>query len=479
MSMASWFQASRTGRALAAAAIVLSAGGLVLFRTSAHARTDMPVHGSGSTASAAGGAAFAGPGLHGTMVLSHANVLAGGEQPLFADVRLVADGSPDAMERAPLAMAVVLDTSGSMSGEKIEQAKDSCLKLLREMHDDDQISFVRYSDSAQVVQSLARVGSVRESLTARIRTLSADGGTSIPSGLQAGLGTLRAAPQGIVERVVLVSDGLDGSRVRSEQLAASSFDRGVTVSSLGIGLDFDESYMGAVALAGHGNFAFVQDTSALASFLRRELKETAHTTVENAVVRVALPGGMRLVRAFGADPVAAGQSVDLKLGAMYAGEERRVLLELATSLEPGDVRGVEGTVRWTRVGGGAGEATIPRVEVVASSDAAKVERGRDGAVLARAASVVTSERELEATRAYSRGEVARAQALIDQNMGELRAAQALAPAPAASALEKQWQSYGATKAVFSTAAPAGTVGKAHAKAASVLNQSNAKAASAF
>ena len=73
------------------------------------------------------------------------------------------------------------------------------------------------------------------------------------------------------------------------------------MSSLGIGLDFDESYMGGVARSGHGNFAFVKDGSALAGFLKRELNETASTTIEGAVVRVKVPHGMHFVSATGAD----------------------------------------------------------------------------------------------------------------------------------------------------------------------------------
>jgi Ca-activated chloride channel family protein len=274
-------------------------------------------------------------------------------QRLYADVTIVADPSSEAHQHAPLAMVVTLDTSGSMSGEKIAQAKSSISRLLRDMKDDDEVAFVRYSDRAELVQPLARVGSIRESLIARVNALEAGGGTAIPLGLAAALDTLGSrwgdTPQapggdhgGRVRRVVLVSDGLDSSRVESERLASSSFGRGITVSSMGIGLDFDESYMGGVARAGHGNFGFVNDGPALAMFLERELNETAGTTVLGTTVRVVLPDGVRFVRATGADARQDGAGVELKVGSLFAGEERRVLVELGATMNEGAAAAVSG-----------------------------------------------------------------------------------------------------------------------------------------
>jgi Ca-activated chloride channel family protein len=474
MSFMSWVIVPKIRRGLAASAVVLAAGGLVLFHADAKATpmyepplglgTSLPVGSNAST--------FAGPGMHGSFALSHSSVLPGTGRPVFADVTLSADSSSDARAHAPLAMVIVLDTSGSMSGEKISQAKSAIAHLLNDMKDDDEVAFVRYSDAAQLIQPLTRVGSVRGALIARINRLEADGGTAIPRGLAAGLDALGGEKGDRVRRVVLVSDGLDDSRPESEHLASSSFERGITISSMGIGLDFDESYMGSVARAGHGNFGFVNDAAALASFLRRELKETSATVVENARVRVSLPAGLSFVRATGADARQDGAAVELSVGSLFAGEERRVLLELSASLNEGGTAAVEGFATWQRVDGSAGAAKIPTVSLVAVNDAARVDKGRDGTVLARATSVAASERELDAAKAYAQGDKDRADSLIRQNIAELGAARALAPAPAASSLAAQSSTYERTRQAFSNAAPESTAGKFHAKAAAASNFAN-------
>jgi len=479
MALLDWLQNPRVRRTLAASAVVLATGGLVLFRAPAS---------SGATGilqpqASATQATFAGPGLHGSVGLSQGVLLAGGERDVYAEVRLQADPSERATVRAPLALAIVLDTSGSMYGEKIEQAKQSVLELMRDMRDDDEIAVIRYSSDVSVVQPLARLGSVRSSLSERVRQIEADGGTAIPLGLRSGMKALEEAGRGRVRRIVLVSDGLDSSRNESQHLAGDSFEHGVTVSSLGIGLDFDEAYMGGVAQSGHGNFGFVKDSPALSAFLERELNETASTTIEGAVVHLRLPHGLRFVSATGADAKVQDQGADssddveLRFGSLFAKDERRAVLHLVARLDAGDTAQIASDATWTQVVASASTPFVPAhvdiqpLAIRGSFDSRSIEQSRDPVVLASATSVIASERQLEATQAYARGDVARAQQLIDQNIASLGAVAASAPAPVATALAKQQAAYGATKKSFS-AAPGSVAGKVAAKRAYEVDSSN-------
>ena len=466
MSLADWLQNPRIRRTLAASAVVLATGGLVLFRSPTPSIAGpLAVHTDATHAT------FAGPGLRGSVALSHGAVLAGGDRDVYAEVRLSADPAERSGDRAPFALAIALDTSGSMmEDEKLDQAKRAVLELVRDMRDDDQIAVVRYSDYATVVQPLARVADVRETLAVQVRQLEAAGGTAIPRGLQSALGLLQEAGRGRVRRVVLVSDGLDSSRLESEHLAKQSFDHGVTISSLGIGLDFDESYMGAVAREGHGNFAYVKDGSTLASFLQRELHETASTTIEGAVVKLELPSGVRFVSAAGADArVVDDKAIELRFGSLFARDERRAIVHLTARLDAGETVQVGAAADWTQILPSAGAPFVPaRIEIGALSlrgavDTQSVEQSRDGVVFADATSVIASQRELEATTAFANGDVRRAQQLIEQNVNELNAAAALAPS-AAPKLKKQLAAYDETKQSFH-AAPGSGAGRAAAKRA--------------
>jgi len=481
--MSLWLRSAKVRRAFALSAVVVATGGLVLYKapSSSALPTSSPVLGADGKSSVA----FKGPGAHGVLSLSHTKVLSGQTTPVHAELKLVADASEKTPVRAPVSLAVVLDTSGSMSGAKIEDAKRSVLRLISDMRDEDEIAVIRYSDTSEVIQPLARLGSVRESLSARVRQLEAGGGTNIPGGLSQGLRSLDDAGewQGSktsrrVRRIVLVSDGLDSTRVQAESIARASFSSGITVSSLGIGLDFDESYMGAVAQSGHGNFAFINDGSSLAGFLKRELEETATTTVENARVNIQLPDGVRFVSASGADASFDGSSIELRLGSLFAGDERRVIVELtADGASPAaDVRAI---ASWNEVGRASTTTNVPVLTLVASNDAAEVERGRDGAVLASATSVIASKRQLEAANAYARGDVATATRLTAQNEADLAAAIAVAPPAAAPTIAAQRSAYTAQKKGFTTHRPGSAEGKVVTKSAAVKDLDNLSRKSSF
>jgi Ca-activated chloride channel family protein len=480
-SIVTWLRTPRIRRGLAASAVLLSAGGLILFRapTTFGGPTPPPSY-STPLGQGTNFTTFSGPGMHGQIALSHTRLLAGTPTRVYAEVRMVADAGDRPVDRAPISMAIVLDTSGSMEGEKIQQAKDSVVRLIRDMRDDDEVAFIRYADDASVLQPLTRVGNVRSALIDQIRAIQAGGGTAIPRGLSAGLAQLDLAARGRVRRVVLASDGLDSTRAEAERLASSSFERGITVSSMGIGLDFDESYMGSVARAGHGNFAFVKDASALAGFLKQELVETATTSIENATVRLQLPASMRFVRAIGADARVNGtrwpgggsttSDIDLSVGSLFAGDERRVIVEMEGTASPGAQLAFGGSVSWNRVGGAHSDVGIGQLALIGTTDPSAVEAGRDGRVFASATSVTASTAQLEAAEAYQKGDVDKAQRLMDLSILELQVAATSAPAPAASALERQWTEYKARKPAM--AKPGSGAGNMAAKKGAATDNNN-------
>ncbi|MEZ4219562.1 MAG: VWA domain-containing protein [Polyangiaceae bacterium] len=458
----------RARRGLAAAAVALSLGGLVLART--------PNQGSqlslgtllGDTA-----ASFRGPGAHGTLKLSQGKVVASAPGTLYAELTLSADDVASQGERAPLSLAIVFDTSGSMSGDKIERSKQSVSQLIGRMRDQDEIAFIRYDSSHEVLQPLERVGEVRSTLLQRIDAISAGGGTNIPPALSRGLDEVSRAAPGRVRRVVLVSDGLDSSRQSAEALARGSAASATTVSALGIGLDFDESYMSGVANAGRGNFGFVENSGALARFLNRELDESANTVVDDVRAHFQLPAGMRFVRAVGAEVLDQGQGqLSLALGSLFAKDERRVILELETQAEQGEQLALGTRLSWRRIGGANADVTVPQLQVIGDADRDAVAASRDPSVMASATSALASLRQLRAAEAYAKGDLNTANTLMDESLAALSAVAAEAPAADQAALERQRAEVASAKRSFRAASPKSAAAKSAGKASAAANAKN-------
>jgi Ca-activated chloride channel homolog len=472
MSHSGWSRASRSNKGIALIAVVLSVGGLVLLRAPKGATAlDKPI-----AVDAVGGnrsSNFAGPGLRGALTLSHSSVLAKPGFELFGDLKLVADKA-EQTARAPIAMAVVLDASGSMQGEKIDEAKRSIRRLIADMQDNDEISLVRYSSSSEVLQPMRRLGDVRSALLASVDAIQADGGTNIPSGLRQGRDTLRQASSGRVKRIILVSDGLDSTRAEAEQLAVDAAESGVVTSSMGIGLDFDEMYMSSVASKGHGNFAFVKDGAALAAFLKRELLETAGTVVENTRVKITLPQGVRFVRATGAEASVDGSEVTLKTRALFSGEENRVFLEFETDLSAGATRVFGTQASWDKIGGGHSDVKGEALALIATTNEAQVTASLDSRVYAQSATIRSSRMQLQATEAFAKGDVVGGQRIVHQNAMELRAAASAAPTAFAPLMKARAAEYETDSARLSAG---GTQGKAAAKSAVAREHGFAKSGS--
>jgi Ca-activated chloride channel homolog len=150
MAFSGLLRSSKVRRAFAVSAVALATGGLILYK--APQSSALPTKGFVSfIAEGKNSVAFSGPRAHGQLSLSHTKILAGQTTPIYAELKLVADASETAPVRAPISLAVVLDTSGSMSGAKIEDAKRSVLRLISDMRDEDEIAVVHYSDSSTLL----------------------------------------------------------------------------------------------------------------------------------------------------------------------------------------------------------------------------------------------------------------------------------------------------------------------------------------
>jgi Ca-activated chloride channel family protein len=490
MSIHTLFARKQYARAVAAGAVALAAGGIVLLRAERPGHTASPQGGfqgirtAPGTAAGAPRAEFQGPAARGRVALSQGAITSNGDQHVFAEVRITADRSAGAPVARPVAMAVVLDISGSMSGEKIEQAKTSVLQLVERMRDTDQIALVTYSDSARIVQPLAPVALVRSALRMTIPTIQIEGGTNIPAGLSTGAAALASAGVGLVRRIVLVSDGQDTSGRPLEGVRAEvrmRADQGVTVSTLGIGMDYSEPYMTALADSGRGNYEFLRTGSELAAFLGRELQQANNTTVERAVAELSLPSGWRLDRAIGSEAQGRFGNVSIPIGSLFAGDERRVVLDLVAPA--GAAVGTSFDLRfranWHAVATAqdvrVGDGTLA-VRVVGSDGEAVA--SRDMTVFAESQSAVLALRQRDAVEAWRSGDMARAQAIAASNVAALNSLQLAAPS-AAPALARQASTYSRESAAFGALSAGSEAGRAFGLSANVRHRAAGMRSAAY
>ena len=228
-------------------------------------------------------AAVAAPTITLEVAPEHRILPADTEQEIFIRVKLaVPDATTSVRQAQKLDLAVALDVSGSMHGQnKIENAILAAQKAVDMLANGDTFCLVTYSSNAQLLIPVTVITpSSRQSLKNTISRVITRGNTALYAGVSLAADQLieiEAAP-GRVRRVILLSDGQanEGPSSPAElgHLGAQLFRHGLTVTTIGLGNDYNEDLMTALAHRGSGNFYFVGESAELAGILESELAAT-------------------------------------------------------------------------------------------------------------------------------------------------------------------------------------------------------------
>jgi Ca-activated chloride channel family protein len=259
-----------------------------------------------------------------------------GKSSLWAALRIAAGAGPLERERAPLALALVIDVSGSMKGEAIANVLKSCEIVAELLTEKDRLAIVTFADHAGVRCGLTVVDEPgRASILAAIRGITADGATNMHNGLEVGAGLLINAPAGLRKVMVVLSDGQPNRGLASaDQLG--TYVRGLRplgVSSLGFGLHHDENVLSAVATAGSGRYAYVPDPIGARVELARAALAHGGIVADSLEMKFKPAEGVELVKVLPTVQLRHGGSgIAASLGDVFVDESRIVAVELALDL---------------------------------------------------------------------------------------------------------------------------------------------------
>ncbi|MCA9544366.1 MAG: VWA domain-containing protein [Myxococcales bacterium] len=324
-------------------------------------------------------------------------------------------------ERTPINVALVLDKSGSMSGEKIMRAKEAARRAVDQLAADDIVSIIAYDSTVRVLVPATKA-SDKEAIRDGIDRITPGGNTALFAGVSKGADELRKfLDKERVNRVVLLSDGLANVGPQSpgelERLGSRLAREGMSVTTLGLGLDYNEDLMVRLARASDGNHVFVERADDLARFFALEFGDVTSVVAQDVVVTIECAEGIRPVRVLGRDADIVGQRVTARIRQIVSEREKFVLLEV--EVPPGEV-GAKLDVARVQVSYGnlatrTTDTLDARVGAEYVADKAEMERQADKKVMVDAVQLIATEKNRVALTLRDEGRQQEAQQVLQDN----------------------------------------------------------------
>jgi len=302
-------------------------------------------------------------------------LLADEEETVVLKVGLSAEQESTKRERLPLNIAIVLDKSGSMgSDQKIEKAKQGVFEIIERLNEGDIISVIVYDNSPRVLIPAQALNDKSE-LINLVSQVYASGSTALYGGIELGAEELRKHMSDYcLNKIILLSDGLANVGPQSTEDLASLGrmlnEEGVLVSTIGVGLDYNEDLMTALAEASGGNSYFARDSYELPKIFAEEINEAMTVVAKNIKVYIDTEKDIKPLDIIGRPGEVGDKYFESQINALYGKNEKYALFEMQV---PKAAHGVSKAVANVRV-----EYTDPSTgKVVRSSQKIKVQYHKD------------------------------------------------------------------------------------------------------
>ena len=236
-------------------------------------------------------------------------------------------------QRPPVNLALVIDRSGSMAGDKIIKAREAALEAVHRLASDDIVSVVIFDHMVQTLVPAQRVGDGLR-LEEAISSIEPRGNTALHAGVLRGAMEVRKhlEDRRYVNRVILLSDGLANVGPSSPEelgrLGASLVKEGISVTTVGLGLGFNEDLMAALAQRSDGNTYFVENSSDLPRIFASELGDVLNVVARRVVIEIEFPDGVRPLCFVGREGTIRGRKAEFTINQLYGGQEKFALVEV-------------------------------------------------------------------------------------------------------------------------------------------------------
>lgn len=303
--------------------------------------------------------------------------------------------------RMPVNVSLVIDRSGSMEGEPLEYVKRACAHVVDLLTPEDVLSIVTFEETVEVLMPARRVTDPNL-IKQHIARITPGNTTNLFDGLYAGGAQVASVPlQGYVTRVLLLTDGEPTAGLKDfasiVNQVADLKARGVTVTALGFGTEYNEELMAGIARRSGGNYYYIARPEEIPAVFQREIETILGVTARNPRLTFHLPRGCTVRQVYGSPPSFGKRSAEISLSDLERGATVTKLWEM--DWEPrqaGTYRVAKVVLTWEDSSSGRTETISGNAVVDFVTDTTVIASGADPQV-AQELSVVLASRDLEKT----------------------------------------------------------------------------------
>jgi Ca-activated chloride channel family protein len=226
-------------------------------------------------------------------------------------------------------IALVIDRSGSMQGPRIAAAREAAMMAVDRLSPRDIVTVVSYDDRVDVDVPATKATDLR-AIKDKIARLTPRGSTAIWAGVQKGAEELRKFKSpAMVNKIILLSDGLANQGPSKpedfQRLGLQLAQDGITVSTVGLGTEYNEALMAGLARSAEGTHKFVAEPADLAQFFAREFDDAQNVVAQDIIIHIDLAPGVTPNRALGRTAEISGNRMTFRLSQIIAETEQSLL----------------------------------------------------------------------------------------------------------------------------------------------------------
>jgi Ca-activated chloride channel homolog len=256
--------------------------------------------------------------------------------------------------RIPVNISIVIDRSSSMQGVKLGYAKKAAKNIIDRLTPEDLVSIVAYDSDVDTIQSPLPVID-KQKIKAKIDAIGPRASTNLWGGTEQGYRFVqRNFRPGFVNRVLLISDGRANAGLTDSVLIRMKVQQykdkeGISLSTFGVGLDYNETLMTDMAETGAGNYYFIDAPDRMAAIFNNELIGLFNVALQNAEWKIRLPKRVAIVKGYPLNYQQEGDVVTIRLRDLSSAEAKAMLFSFAIANRKNEVLKFTSTFSYTDV----------------------------------------------------------------------------------------------------------------------------------